>query len=140
MDNDDLKIGANPIIINDKNQILLGRRLKKVGYGTYCLPGGHVKINETVEESVVREVKEETDLDVKIEDVQVINFARTKDYINIGVLVKKYEGIPKIMEPHKCDDLSFFDLNDLPELFKNNEVNIKLYLENKFYDKDINIV
>ena len=45
MDNDDLKVGINPIILNNKGQILLGKRLKRVGYGTYGLPGGHLKIN-----------------------------------------------------------------------------------------------
>ena len=140
MDSNDLKIGINPIILNEKNEILLGRRLNKAGYGTYGLPGGHLKINETIEYSVVREIFEETGLIVKPEDVEVINFARTQDYLQIGVLIKKYEGIPVIGEPNKCDDLKFFDLQKLPEIYYNNKVNIDLYLQNKFYNKDINII
>ena len=30
----------------------------------YCLPGGHIELGETIEEAVIREVKEETGLDV----------------------------------------------------------------------------
>lgn len=140
MENGDLKVGINPIILNDKGEILLGRRLKKVGYGTYGLPGGHLKANETIEKAAVREICEETGLVIKIEDVEVINVARTKDYIQFGVLIKKYEGTPTICEPDKCDDLAFFDVKKLPEVFANNKVNIELYLQNKFYNKDINII
>jgi mutator protein MutT len=139
MEGNDLKVGVNPIILNNKGQILLGRRLKKAGYGTYGLPGGHLKENETIEEAVIREIKEETGLTIKIEDVEVINVARTYDRIQFGVLIKNYIGSPVICEPNKCDDLSFFDFDNLPELFSGTKVNIELYLSNKFYDKDVNM-
>ncbi|MDD2376210.1 MAG: NUDIX domain-containing protein [Clostridia bacterium] len=140
MENNDLKVGVNPIIINEIGEILLGRRLKKAGYGTYGLPGGHLKNNETIEEATIREIREETSLIVKLEDVEVINVARTNENIQFGVLVKKYEGIPKICEPDKCDDQRFFNVKEFPSLFKGTSVNIELYLKNKFYDKDINII
>lgn len=141
MKKDDLKVGVNPIILNNKGGILLGRRLKKAGYGTYGLPGGHLKNNETIEQAAIREIKEETGLDVKLEDVEVINVARADCYIQFGVLIKKYEGIPQNQELNKCDDLRFFDIKNLPELlFTGTKVNIELYLKNKFYDKNINIV
>ena len=60
-------------------------------------------------------------------------------FYQIGVLVKKYRGEPKNMEPHKCDELKFFDLDNLPEnLFMGTKGNIELYLNKKFYDKSVN--
>lgn len=32
--------------------------------GTWALPGGHLEIGESVQETAVREIKEETDLDL----------------------------------------------------------------------------
>ena len=139
MKDDDLQIGLNPIILNDKGQILLGKRLKKVGYGTYAFPGGHLKLNETIEEGAAREVTEETGLIAKPEDVEVVNVSRTNDWVHFGVLIKKYTGEPKNLEPKNCGDLSFFNFDNLPEIFLGSQVTLDLYLKNKFYDKDINV-
>ena len=47
------------VIINSKNEVLLGY----LG-GTYQFPGGHLEENETIEECLVREVMEETGIDI----------------------------------------------------------------------------
>lgn len=52
------------LIINKKKQILVQDRLKPDWPGLN-LPGGHVKKDESAEASVIREIKEETGLDIK---------------------------------------------------------------------------
>ena len=53
------------LILNEKNELLVCRRAKDPAKGTLDLPGGFIDMNETGEEGVRREVKEETGLDVK---------------------------------------------------------------------------
>lgn len=61
---------ANPcsataaFIVNDLGEMLVVRRGKEPARGTLDLPGGFVDMYETVEEGMIREIKEETDLDV----------------------------------------------------------------------------
>ena len=61
---------ANPcsataaFIVNDNDEMLVVRRAKEPAKGTLDLPGGFVDMGETVEEGMVREIKEETGLDV----------------------------------------------------------------------------
>ena len=52
-------------IINNKGEVLLQYKRKGFGVGKWNGPGGKVEPGETIEQSVIREVKEETGLDVK---------------------------------------------------------------------------
>jgi len=54
------------IILNGKKFLVERRRLdEKVDPGIMCLPGGHVKINESKEGALKRELREELDIEVK---------------------------------------------------------------------------
>ncbi|MEM1564298.1 MAG: NUDIX hydrolase [Candidatus Bathyarchaeia archaeon] len=56
-------VGVGAIIICD-GKILLEKRRGEPAKGKWSVPGGLVELGETAEEAVVREVKEETGLDV----------------------------------------------------------------------------
>jgi 8-oxo-dGTP diphosphatase len=45
-------------------RVLVVRRARPPAHGLYTLPGGGVELGETLEEAVIREVREETALDV----------------------------------------------------------------------------
>ena len=137
----DMPVGINPLIFNENGEILLLRRANSFGAGTYCLPDGHLKTDETIEEGLIRECQEELGIKVRPEDIQIINLAETlttKHHIQIGALIKKHQGTPSLMEPQKADELSYHALNNLPELFIGTKPNITLYQQNKFYDKTCN--
>jgi 8-oxo-dGTP pyrophosphatase MutT (NUDIX family) len=59
------KVKSCGCIIIENNKVLLIQQKK----GNWGFPKGHVEKNETEYETAIREVKEETNLDVKIEDV-----------------------------------------------------------------------
>ena len=52
------------IVINDKNEVLLVHHNK----GHWDFPKGHVEIGETEVETAIREVKEETNIDVEVNE------------------------------------------------------------------------
>ena len=138
----EVPVGINALIINDKNQILLGLRAgHRGGAGTWGLIGGKARTGEPIEDTCIREIKEEVGLTVKAEHLQVINMFTTQStpeylFFQIGVLVKSWEGVPKNMEPDRCDEVRFFDLDKLPEnLFMGTKGNIELYKKKEFYNK-----
>ncbi len=134
----DINVGVHAIILNEKNEILLSERLKKVEYKTFSVPAGHVCSNETLEDAMARELNEELGIVVLKDDLEVVCVAKNADYINFGILVKKYSGDIKNMEPIKVGRLEYFKLDDLPKLFTGSKSIIELYLNKEFYNKNNN--
>lgn len=60
-------LGIDAIILNaDKTKVLLIKRSSKAYHGMWGFPSGKMKWGEEVRETVVREVKEETGLDIEV--------------------------------------------------------------------------
>jgi len=60
------KVGADAAIFNEKGEILLMERVDGSGW---CLPCGWVEVNERPIETVIREVREETGLDIHVKQL-----------------------------------------------------------------------
>ena len=61
-----LVVGSSAIVADDQGRILLQRRTDT---GNWALPGGVMDIGETLAQSAVREVREETGFDVRIDRI-----------------------------------------------------------------------
>lgn len=72
---------AKVILVNSKDEILLAN-----GSNTYFLIGGHVEDNESLEDCLIREVKEETGINLPREErIPVLNIRYLcKDYPTSG--------------------------------------------------------
>jgi 8-oxo-dGTP diphosphatase len=57
-------VGAGAVVL-DGESVLLVRRGGEPLAGQWSLPGGRLELGETVEQAIVREVREETSLDVE---------------------------------------------------------------------------
>jgi ADP-ribose pyrophosphatase YjhB (NUDIX family) len=78
--------------------------------------GGHVEDNENIFDAAVREAKEELGIDVKASDLKpLFSMQVSPDHVYFYFRCDKFEGNPTNMEPDQCDDLRFFDVNNLPE-------------------------
>jgi len=58
-------VGAGAVVMKD-GEVLLIRRGKPPKLGSWSLPGGAQELGETIEDAVVREVLEETGLEVRV--------------------------------------------------------------------------
>jgi len=116
-----LQDGAAVIIVNNKGQILLQNRTDRNKWG---LPGGCQELGETFETTAIREVKEETNLDITPENLQLIAIvsgqSRRSEYPNGDVVInntalyvcKKYSG--ELQWNSESKEMKFFDLEKLP--------------------------
>ena len=118
-----IKIGLACIIIKD-NKILLGHRsANRTDTGgihepdTWTLPGGKQEFDETIIDGIIREVKEETNLDIS--DIELLSanddISSDRHYVTLTFMAKNFSNELICMEPTKEDKWDFFDINELPD-------------------------
>jgi len=104
---------------NGKMQVLLQERCN-TGYmdgmyDTAC--SGHLESGESMAMAVIREAKEEINIEINPKELELVTVFHPykEDYMNVFFTAKKYTGIPEIMEKEKCSNLSWFDIDCLPD-------------------------
>lgn len=128
-----LQDGAAAIIVNEDGQILLQSRADRDKWG---VPGGCQELGERFEDTVIREVKEETNLDVTEENLELIGIvsgnSRRNEYPNGDVVinntalycVRNFSG--ELKWDSESKEMRFFDLDNLP-LNQNDPDLIEIY-------------
>ena len=112
---------ATAIIPFPPDKILLIKRATVPFKGYWALPGGRVDPCETVEQTIVREVKEETGLDIAVickvgeYHEQGVQGGFNYDYYPACFLVKIVGGEIKKQES-EIEEIQLFSLNELPEV------------------------
>jgi 8-oxo-dGTP diphosphatase len=112
---------ATAIIPFPQNKIVLIKRTTPPCVGYWALPGGRAEQGETVEQTVVREVKEETGLEVevvrKVGEYHEIGTQEGQeyDYYPACFVVKRVGGEPARQES-EIAEIRLFPLTGVPEV------------------------
>ena len=74
-------------LIDDENKILIGKRpLGKTFENLWEFPGGKVEKNETVEQAIIRETKEEINIDLNMNCIAPLSFS-TYNSQNLNIVI-----------------------------------------------------
>ncbi len=107
-------IMMNMTRIMDKDKVLVLDKKKKYGWEGLTFPGGKVEANETFVEGAVREVKEETNLDISNLEfngiIQWIN--HDKNLREVGLLYTTKEFSGELIEENIEGNLFFANYED----------------------------
>lgn len=126
------KSAVHMIIMNNDKLLIQKRKGTKLWPGYYALPAGHIDVGENQYEALVREAKEELNIEINPKDITnsyvvlrrnyfEIDGKKLEPYIDYYFEISKYQGVPSIVEQDKCDELIWADINDLPNPFINYE-------------------
>ena len=86
-------------LINDEDKILIGKRpVGKIFENLWEFPGGKVKKNETVEQGLIRETKEEINVDLSMNCIAPLVFT-TYNSQNINIIILLFISRKWDLEP-----------------------------------------
>jgi 8-oxo-dGTP diphosphatase len=141
------KVGAGfGVILEKDGKILLGKRHPDPdkadsafrSAGEWSLPGGKLDWGESFEDGAIREVKEETGIDIKNPEVISVHNCMNEHahFMTVGLVAHEWTGEAQVMEPDEMTEWGWFPLDNLPSprYFPSFEV-IENYLQKKFYIK-----
>lgn len=115
-----LPVAVYLVIKKDEEVLLLKRFQTGFADGYYSMVAGCIDGGESITAAMIREAKEEAGITLEPSDLSpptVLHRSGQKDHweaLCFFFVAKKWSGEIINAEPHKCDDLSFFPLDNLP--------------------------
>lgn len=110
------KVGVGVMVFKE-GKVLMAKRKGSHGAGEYSFPGGHLEYMESFEECAIREVREETGIEIKNIKFQFVTNTKKytpKHYVHIGLTANWASGEPKTLEPEKSEEWGWYSLDELP--------------------------
>lgn len=113
-----MNITVNAMVEKDGKVLFMKRSDGFFKGGYWVLPAGHVDGNEPAKQAMIRELKEELGIDVKEENVVfhhvMHSIAKSLERIDLFFRITDFDGELQNKEPEKCDELTFFNYDNLP--------------------------
>ena len=112
-------IGA-AVLVENEGKYLLAERNKENYNGYLVIPGGSVEFGETLEQAALREIKEETNLDVDLVKLigskEIINAAANYHRIIFFFLAKAKHTDIKVPDCVDIAQAKFFSMDEVKKL------------------------
>ncbi|MDQ0170487.1 RimJ/RimL family protein N-acetyltransferase/ADP-ribose pyrophosphatase YjhB (NUDIX family) [Paenibacillus tundrae] len=113
------RIGVGAVIVNDRREVLLVWRNREPEQFTWSIPGGKIDPYESAETAVIREIKEEVNLDITIDRLlctaETIQPDQQEHWISLLYSTRIIGGIARNLEEGGAiGEIGWFPLDDLP--------------------------
>ncbi|MGB2695516.1 MAG: NUDIX hydrolase [Dehalococcoidia bacterium] len=102
------------VLAERRGKLLLVKRNHEPRMGAWSFPSGYIDAGEVLEEGAIRETKEETGLDIRIQRL-LGAYSRAGERVIFLAYAARVTG-GKIVIGAECQDVRFFPPDDLPPL------------------------
>jgi len=101
---------------NDNREILLVKRGVEPGKGEWALPSGFIEVDETPARACVRELKEETGLDGRIQRLLGVYSQKSTMYKNVIIIAYLVKAGGLLIPGSDSVSAEYFSLDTLPPI------------------------
>ncbi len=125
--NSGYNIGVGGAVVQD-GRLLMVRRASRRGRGNWQVPGGFIEPDETIEEAVIREVCEESNVTAEVQGVLGLRNRYDPDVGNsmyVVMLLRPVNGEPKPDEK-EVDRAGYFTLDEIKALDQVPAINLQI--------------
>ncbi len=113
----DIHLDLHLVLLQD-GCILMGERCNtEFGAGQYHVPAGHLEIDESIIDGIIREASEEMGIKLTAENIElafVMHFRGESDRLSLFFKAERWSGEIENREPHKCAGWEWIPVTDLP--------------------------
>lgn len=109
------------LFYRDGETLLLKRQNTGFEDGKWSVVAGRIDGREEVKAAAIREAKEEAGVDISPNDLEITGIVHRRnprgagsEWIDFYLTVHRWQGQITNREPHKCEELRWFPLSDLP--------------------------
>ncbi|WP_434753060.1 NUDIX domain-containing protein [Paenibacillus amylolyticus] len=112
-------MGVGAVILNERNEVLLVWRNRAPEQHTWSIPGGKVDAYETLETAVIREIKEEVNLNIAIDGLlctaETMRPELQEHWISMIYSTQVIGGVAcNLEEGGAIGEIGWFPLHELP--------------------------
>ena len=136
-------LGTDVWIINSENKILIQKRSesKRLEPNVWAMTGGSVIVGENSLETIVREAKEELDIEIDSNKLKLITKFKTGNvWIDTYILKNDYDISKMKFQKEEVSDAKWATLNEIDELVKAGKfIKHRWEFVNEFLKKEIEI-
>lgn len=106
------------VLVTHNNKILLGKRLEEPGKGKWALPSGYIEFEDDFLTAAIREVKEETGLDIEILSILNVQSAFLPfEYHFLGIYLLAQVMGGRLKSADDLEDVNWLSLSEpLPDM------------------------
>ena len=107
-------VGVLAVVTDERGRILLFRHSYRP-FAPWGLPSGVLKPDESLEESMKREIREEAALEVEFEEIWRVRASSRPRRVDVWMKYRALPGMPRPQSP-EVEAAEFFQLDALPSL------------------------
>jgi ADP-ribose pyrophosphatase len=129
---------VNAIVVTKENKIVLVEQYRYAGDGMFLeIPAGKIEENETYEEGILREVREETGFTSMMKPIKLgefmVNPATQNNKVITFLIMDAYKKFEQELDETEDIEVQLFDFTDLGPLIRTNQIKTQLFTAHAYF-------